>query len=139
MRDADHLSDLIGMNEARLESRLGAPDARHTAGADLWLVFETPAGRLRVRCHPVGGGPPRVASWTLGLAVPAATLREATEPLGLWPSAGPDVGAAAVAEPLVRRALAAAHEAAEVHSLTATIRDGRFTHVSVFDEPPDWL
>ncbi|MGD8496290.1 MAG: hypothetical protein PVF05_08865 [Gemmatimonadales bacterium] len=139
MRDADRRSDFIGMDEAQLEARLGPPDARRATGGDLWLVFETPAGRLRVRCRPAGGAPPRVASWTLGLAVPAATLREALEPLGLWPAAGPDAAAAAVAEPLVRRALPAAEAAAEAHSLTATIRGGRFTHVSVFDEPPDWL
>lgn len=139
MRDADRLSDLIGMDEAQLEARLGPPDARHAAGGELWLVFESPAGRLRVRCHAAGAGPQRAASWTVTLAAPTATLREAVEPLGLWPAAGPDADADAVGEPLVRRPLPAAPAAAEVHSLTATIRADRFTHVSVFDEPPDWL
>lgn len=138
MRDVDRWADLIGMDDARLEGRLGVPTARHTTGRDVWLVFETAAGLLRVRCHAAPGGA-RAASWTLTLAEPARSLREAVGPLGLWPAAEPDADAGAVEQPLVRRALTSGGEAGDSISLTATVRGGRFTHLSVFDEPPDWL
>jgi hypothetical protein len=136
MRDADRWADLLGMDDGQLEERLGPPDTRQPVDGDLWLVFETTAGRLRVRCH--AQEEPRVASWTLALAEPTDTLREAVEPLGLWPAASPDIEATGVVEPLARRALTAPGGEGLV-SLTATVRGHRFTHVSVFDEAPDWL
>ena len=43
-----------------------------------------------------------------------------------------------VATPLVRRPLPC-NESGRVHSLTATVRGGLFTGLTVFDEAPDWL
>lgn len=130
--------DLIGSGEPELETRFGSPTARRVADGDVWLVFETELGRLRVRCRP-SGGRPGAASWTLCLAAPADTLAAAAWPIGLWPATAPDAAAADVTEPLVRRALTPHEGASGEHSLTATIRGGRFTHISVFDEAPDWV
>jgi len=135
----DNWIDLIGSGEAELEGRFGTPAARRASEDDLWLVFETAWGRLRVRCRRSSGGRPGAASWTLCLSEPADTLAAAAGRVGLWPAAAPDAAAADVAEPLVRRALAPPEGASGRHSLTATLRGGRFTHLSVFDEPPDWV
>lgn len=132
-------SDLVGLSESELSARLGPPDTRKATGGELWLIHETPHGRLRVRCSPAGPGKVmRVASWTLSLRRGHETLRGATEGLGLWPAAAPDVTAAALDVPLTRRPLPAPGGEG-FHSLTATIGAGRFTRISVFDEAPDWL
>jgi hypothetical protein len=131
--------DLIGSGEPELETRFGNPTARRVADGDVWLVFETESGRLRIRCRRPSGGTPRVASWTLCLGAPADTLAAAAGRIGLWPDAEPDAAAVDVTEPLVRRALTPPGGASAGHSLTATVRGGRFTHISVFDEPPDWV
>jgi hypothetical protein len=131
--------DLIGSGESELETRFGSPTARRVADGEVWLVFATELGRLRVRCRRASGGTPGAASWSLCFAAPADTLSAAAGRIGLWPAAAPDAAAADVTEPLVRRALTPHEGASGEHSLTATIRGGRFTHISVFDEPPDWV
>ena len=132
--------DLIGSEEPELETRFGTPTARRAAEDDVWLVFETESGQLRVRCRrPSGGMPFAAASWTLRLSAAADTLAAAAGRIGLWPAAAPDAAAVDVTEPLVRRALTPHGGASGGHSLTATVRGGRFTHLSVFDEPPDWV
>lgn len=131
--------ELLGADEETLVEHLGPPVARRVAGAHLWLLFETPAGQARVRCRTAAGSGAVAASWSLSLAEPAGTLRQAVAPLGLWPAAAPDEDAATLRRPLVRRPLPVAGSApGSLHSLTATVRSGRFTQVSVFDEPPDW-
>ncbi|HSM09921.1 MAG TPA: hypothetical protein VLA33_13035 [Gemmatimonadota bacterium] len=148
MRDGDRSwSDLIGASEAEVRGRFGEPVVRRAAAGELWLVFETPPGRLRMRCRDDGTSPPRVASWTVTFAPPHDSLAEAARAVGLWPAAGPDVAAGDVDRPLVRRPLRVmtrddgdgGGDADGVLSLTATIREGRFDRLSVFDEPPDWL
>lgn len=81
---------------------------------------------------------PRVASWTVDFPHGHETLRGATEAIGLWPAAAPDVVASDLDIPLARRPLRTSDGEAR-QSLTATIRGERFTRVSVFDEAPDWL
>lgn len=85
------------------------------------------------------GAPGRreVASWTVTWERPRGTLRGAVEPLGLWPACAPDVDAASVEAPMVRRALPAGDGEGE-HSLTAGVAEGGFVRVAAFDEPPEW-
>lgn len=136
--DLDY-SDLVGLSEAELVERLGPPDVRTGMGGELWLIRETRHGRLRLRlARAPSDSEPRVASWTLSLREGRDTLRHATEALGLWPAAAPDVNASDLDAPLARRPLQSAR-GDRVRSLTATIGRGRFTRVSVFDEAPDWL
>jgi len=127
---------LIGLSEQELVRRLGSPSARRAAGPDVWLVYRFGDVGLRVRL----GGPDRLrlASWTASFTPGFLRLSEAAHAVGLWPAASPDDDARQVTQPLVRRALAGA-EPGVLHSLTATVRGGRFTAISVFDEPPDWL
>ena len=129
-------ADLVGLTEDELVRRFGGPSARHSAPGEDWLVFTASDHTLRVRC--AGPGPIRVGSWTATFAAGHSTLRGATAGLGLWPAAAPDEEAAAVERPLIRRALAASAGDA-VHSLTATVRGGLITAVSVFDEAPEWI
>lgn len=133
--------DLIGAGEAEVRGRLGEPVARRSAAGDVWLVFDAPPGRVRVRCRDDGTSPPRVASWTLTFDTPYDNLSEAARAVGLWPAVTPDEAAIDVDRPLVRRPLRVTTrgDGDGVLSLTATIRDGRFDRLSVFDEPPDWL
>ncbi|MFW6084793.1 MAG: hypothetical protein ACODAA_06225 [Gemmatimonadota bacterium] len=132
-------SDLTGRSEEELSERLGSAVSRTMAAGELWLIHRTPHGRLRLRCsRPSPGAGWRVASWTLELRTGHETLRGATEAIGLWPAAAPDAVASALDVPLARRPLRSDRDGV-VHSLTATIRDGRFTRISVFDEAPDWL
>ena len=150
MRGGDRSwGDLIGASEAEVRERLGEPVARRSAAGELWLVFDAPPGRVRMRCPDDGTSPPRVASWTVTFGVPHDSLAEAARAVGLWPAAGPDVAAGDVGRPLVRRPLRVANRGEAAGggeggadgflSLTATIREGRFDRLSVFDEPPDWL
>lgn len=108
-----------------------------------WRIYDLAAGSLRVRLEDSdhdADASARVASWTLTLSEPAQTLREATEPLDLWPDSAPDERAADVTVPLIRRALPPESAGREfTHSLTATVRYGVITQVSVFDEGPDWV
>jgi len=127
---------LVGLTEAELLRRLGSPLARRQGGDDLWLVFRSAEMNLRVRL--AGPGEPLTRSWTASFEVGHERLSEAARAVGLWPAAAPDEEAAAVDLPLVRRPLPCP-DSDRVHSMTATIRDGRFTAVSVFDEPPDWV
>ncbi len=131
-------SDLIGLSESELRERLGSPETRSGTGGELWLIHETPRGRLRLRCSRAAPNARlRVASWTLECRTGHETLRAAVETLGLWPAAAPDVEASALDVPLARRPLSSPGGEG-LHSLTATIRGGRFTRISVFDEAPDW-
>ena len=127
---------LIGLREDELVRRLGEPGTRRIIGSNAWFVFPAPDVTLRVRCS--GGPTSRVASWTATFAAGHARLRDAARALGLWPAAAPDEDANSVDAPLVRRPLPVSGSDS-VHSLTATIRDGVITQISVFDEPPDWL
>jgi len=141
MRDGDRSwAELIGASEDEARERFGEPVARRSAAGELWLMFDTPPGRLRIRCRDDDdeGSPPRVASWTVTFGAPPARLAEAARAVGLWPAAGPDVAARDVDRPLVRRPLRVPSRD-DVLSLTATVREGRFDRLSVFDEPPDWL
>lgn len=140
MRDDEQdLRGLVGSSEAEARSRLGEPLTRRLAGGDVWLVFDTLPGRLRIRCPLDATGTPRVASWTLKFVRRHPTLSEAACAVGLWPAAAPDVRAPDVDAPLVRRPLRAADGEGGLLSLTATVRDGGFDRLTVFDESPDWL
>jgi len=127
---------LVGLAEPELIRRFGAPSVRRDVGADTWLVFGSADVALRVRLS--GSTPPRVASWTASFETGFRLLSEAARAVGLWPAAAPDQEATAVGTPLVRRPLPCP-ASGRVHSLTATVRHGLFTALSVFDEPPDWL
>lgn len=131
---------LIDLDEAVLVERFGSPTSRRDGAREAWLVFETPVLVLRARlARPAARATaPRLASWTASFADGFETLREAAGALGLWPAAAPDASARDLDLPLVRRALAAPGDGA-VHSLTATVRSGRFVAVSVFDEAPEWI
>ena len=134
--DSRGYADLIGTTEEELVRRFGEPSARRSAAGEVWLVFGAPDHTLRVRC--AGLEPARAASWTAMFAVGRRTLRQATESLGLWPAAAPDAEAARCERPLIRRVLPSPASDA-VHSLTATVRGGLITAVSVFDESPEWI
>ena len=127
---------LVGLAEPELIHRFGAPSVRRDVGSDTWLVFGSADVALRVRLS--GSTPPRVASWTASFETGFRLLSEAARAVGLWPAAAPDQEATAVGTPLVRRPLPCP-ASGRVHSLTATVRHGLFTALSVFDEPPDWL
>ncbi|MFQ5529929.1 MAG: hypothetical protein ACE5FP_06210 [Gemmatimonadota bacterium] len=102
----------------------------------MWCVFSPAKLTCRVRFRDEGNGT-RCASWTTSFPHGYGTLAEAADALGLWPAAGPDQAADATTTPLVRRPLPTS-DSSTVHSLTATVRNGRFIQVSVFDEAPDW-
>ena len=134
--DESHpMTRLIGMRTEDLRGELGPPAVEHGQGDDQWLIFETPAAALRIRCR--GGSHPVAASCTATLATPTATLADAAGALGLWPACEPDVQAMSVQAPAVRRAVSG--PGGEAYSLMATVRAGRFTGVTVFDEEPEWL
>lgn len=129
------LGRAIGAPAHALVSALGEPVARRLSGDDLWLVFEGPGCRLRVRCDAAPEGAD-VASWTLSFDAGPPTLREAAEPLGLWPQAAPDIAAGESEDAPILRAVGVA---GRVHSLTASIKNGRIHRITLFDEPPEWL
>lgn len=132
------LSDLVGAAEEALEGRLGPAGARREVGDECWLVFRRPGVDLRVRCAPTGAGGGRtVRSWSATYAEPRATLREAAEPLGLWPACGPDRRAEDLDAPMARRGLGGDGGGPE-RSFTAVAGAGGFRRVAVFDEPPEW-
>lgn len=135
-RDLTDCSALIGMTEEELSRHLGRSATRRAAGSDTWLVFDFPDLSVRVRC--TGGETARVASWTASFSVGHARLRDAASAVGLWPAAEPDEEAARCELPLIRRPFRYAGSGL-VHSLTATVRQGLVTAISVFDEAPDWL
>ncbi len=124
---------LIGAGPDEVTRRLGRPVADRSAGGGRWLRFEGRGWGLRVRL----GADHRVASWTLRLPGGASTLREATEPVGLWPACAPDAAAGSAGRPLLRRRLSGP-EGSTDRSLTATVRGGRIVALTAFDEPPDW-
>jgi hypothetical protein len=140
---SDRLRSLTGARADSLASRLGEPATVRISEFGEWRIYDLDDGSLRLRLsrsEPEGAeAEGRVAGWTLTLSVPADTLREAAEPLGLWPDAAPDERADGFRMPLIRRSLptTGAHGAGE-HTLTATVRYGVITQVSVFDEAPDW-
>jgi len=127
---------LVGLPEEDLIRRFGQPSARREVGSDTWLVFRSKQMMLRIRL--AGTDPPRVASWTTSFDAGFQRLSEAAGAVGLWPAAGPEEDAARVAAPLVRRPLPCPGST-RVYSFTATVRQGLFTALSVFDEAPDWI
>ncbi len=129
-------SGLIGLTEPQLADRLGQPATRRETGDDVWCVFAPGDLTCRVRLRTDADGT-RCASWTASFALGYPTLASALSEVGLWPAAGPDERADLATTPLVRRPLPEP-ERSGVHSLTATIRNGLVTQVSVFDEAPDW-
>ena len=129
------MARLIGMPGDRLRAELGVPETEHRQGDDTWLIFRTAGTVLRIRC--AGGVAPVVASCTATLSRPVETLSEAAAGLGLWPACAPDIAASRVDAPAVRRAVQG--PGGEAYSLMATVRAGRFTQLTVFDEPPEWL
>ncbi|TDI92903.1 MAG: hypothetical protein E2O75_02535 [Chloroflexi bacterium] len=128
---------LIGFTELQLRQHLGPAVSRREIGGDTWLVFRTSDVMLRIRCRDAGDGS-RCASWTASFGEGFDTLAEAASAVGLWPAAKPDEIAGEVTTPLIRRPLPCLEQSL-VCSLTATVRDGRFTKIAVFDEAPDWL
>lgn len=132
------LSDVIGLAEDALVDRLGPPEARRDVGGERWLVFGRPGLKVRVRCAGAGTDDARtVRSWSAAYDEPRPTLREAVEPLGLWPACAPDRRADDLDAPLARRGLPSGPEGPE-RSLTAVLGAGGFRRVAVFDEPPEW-
>ena len=130
---------LIELTEQEVTARLGKPGVRRVLNEDLWLVFESPELRLRVRCVPAGGDvEPRIASWTASFRVGHETLAGAARAVGLWPVVAPDESADQVIDPLLRRPVPCPVRNT-VYSFTASVRRGLFTGVSLFDEEPDWL
>ena len=127
---------LIGLTEPQLQAHLGRPSSSRNIDGDVWLVFRSPDVTVRVRCRDKGDGS-RCAAWTASFPDGFETLAEATSAVGLWPAAQPDEAACTATTPMVRRPLSCPEQSL-VFSLTATIRDGRFTRISVFDEAPDW-
>jgi len=132
--EAHPVTCVIGMGLDELRAELGAPEAEHRQDDDTWLIFRSPSLVLRVRCS--GAPEPVAGSCTATFTVPSATLEEAAKPLGLWPACEPDEAADAVGTPLLRRGLTG--PGGELLSMTATVRNGGFTQVTVFDEEPDW-
>ena len=126
----------IGLSEREVVRRVGSPSTRREVDGDTWLVYGSGGMGLRIRL--AGPVPPRVASWTASFESGFRLLSEAAGSVGLWPAAAPDEDASRVATPLVRRPLPC-DESGRVHSLTATVRGGLFTGLTVFDEAPDWL
>jgi hypothetical protein len=130
---------LVALTETELITRLGRPVTRKQVGSDLWLVFDSAEMRLRVRCCAADDGEgPRVVSWAATFATGHRTLEGAARAVGLWPTVAPDERADQVATPLIRRPVPCPSRYV-VYSFTATVRQGLFSGVSVFDEEPDWL
>ncbi len=118
-------------------AELGEPEARQVTGVEEWLVFRASGCTLRLRCVADDGEVLRVASWSVSYEAGPATLREAADPLGLWPACAPDEVAARSELPLIRRAVRV--PGAPPRSCTAAIRGGRIRRLALFDEEPDWL
>lgn len=118
-------------------AELGEPEARQVTGVEEWLVFRASGCTLRLRCVADDGEVLRVASWSVSYEAGPATLREAADPLGLWPACAPDEVAARSELPLIRRAIRV--PGAPPCSCTAAIRGGRIRRLALFDEEPDWL
>lgn len=130
------LRELVGAPESSLRGRFGEPAALREVGEGGWWRWSAPGWELRVRCAPGPGGEGRVASWSLLWSEGRPTLREAVEPLGLWPAASPDVTPEELDLPLARRGLSVG--GGPERSLTVGSRGGRFVRVTCFDEEPDW-
>lgn len=140
--EGPRLAGLLGRSEEEVVARLGPAASEVSAPGGGWRTWEGEGWRLRVRLggpeadeetDPAPGG---VASWSLRWERGAPGLREAVEPLGLWPAAAPDERAAEAERPMVRRALASS--GGPDRTLTAVVREGLFVRVTAFDEPPDW-
>ena len=129
------LGRAIGRPVESLMPALGEPVVRRRVGGDLWLVFVAPGRRLRVRCN-VSGGTAEVAAWTVSYDEGLPTLREAAEPLGLWPAVAPDVAAERFEGRAILRAVTGPDA---VHSLIAGIEHGRIRKITLFNEPPEWM
>lgn len=131
------LGQAVGAPQDTLLAELGEPEARQVTGGEEWLVFRASGCTLRLRCVASNGELLRVASWSVSYEEGPATLREAAEPLGLWPACAPDEVAARSELALIRRVVTAPD--ATPRSCTAAIRGGRIRRLALFDEEPDWL
>ncbi len=131
------LGQAVGARQATLLAELGEPEARQATGVEEWLVFRASGCTLRLRCVASDGEVLCVASWSVSYEEGPATLREAAEPLGLWPACAPDEVAARSELPLIRRAVRT--PGAAPRSFTAAIRGGCIRRLALFDEEPDWL
>ena len=131
---AHPITAVIGIGLDELRAKLGVPDVEQRQNDGIWLIFRLPSFDLRVVC--TGDEPPIVSSCSASLRIPRATLAGATESLGLWPASRPDEAAETVVAPLVRRSLS--DQRGGFLSMTATVRNGSFTQVTVFDEEPEW-
>ncbi len=131
------LACAVGAPQATVLAELGEPEARQVTGVEEWLVFRASGCTLRLRCVASDGDVLRVASWSVSYEEGPATLREAAEPLGLWPACAPDEVAARSELPLIRRAVRA--PGAPPRSCTAALCGGRIRRLALFDEEPDWL
>jgi hypothetical protein len=132
------LGRAVGVPASEVEVALGDPEARRTTGSDRWLVFRAPGVRLRVRCAGSSDEAAVVASWSLTFESGFQSLREATEPFGLWPACAPDETASTPGGGLIRRAITRGSSDARL-TLTATVRGNAIQKLDLFDEEPDWL
>ncbi len=123
---------MIGEPASRLPAWLGRPRTERRTGDDRWLLFSAAGLEVRARCDRSD----RVATVTVSYPDGRATLRAAAEPLGLWPACEPDAVAAGLKVPLLRRVVRG--RAGRSLSMTASVRAGRITRVTLFDEAPDW-
>ncbi len=131
------LGRAVGAPQATLLAELGEPEVRQMTGVEEWLVFRASGCTLRLRCVASDGEVLRVVSWSVSYQEGPATLREAAEPLGLWPACAPDEVAARSELPLIRRAVRL--PGGPPRSCTAVILGGRIRRLALFDEEPDWL
>lgn len=132
--DLRWLSEAPGLPCEVLRERLGEPAAEREAGGGRWFLYRWPGITLRVRGGAGARG--RIAAWTAALEDGGRSLSEAADPFGLWPACAPDA-AAGSAPPLLRRAVRPPG-GGPARSLTATVREGRITALTLFDEEPDW-
>ncbi|WP_419163183.1 hypothetical protein [Candidatus Palauibacter sp.] len=127
------MRDLIGEPADTASERFGRAIADRRVGEDRWLRFEGSDWSVRLRARSERpGAPARIRSWTVAFLHGFDTVEGAMRAAGLPPPAS---RAGAGAGPL---RLPLSDGAGRLHSLTASLRDGRIRSISGFDERPDW-